>query len=286
VPSCFFVSDLHGHIDRYQKLFRAIDEDRPGIVFIGGDIMPGLSQVRSVDFVRQDFIYDFIVPELRKLREALQSEYPRIFIILGNDDGRFPEPSVLSVAGDGYWTYIHDRRIKVGDFTIYGYAFVPPTPFQLKDWERYDVSRYVDPGCISPEEGALSIPMSADERKYSTIKEDLDNFTGSNDLTHAIFLFHSPPHKTKLDRANLDGKMIDHIPLDVHVGSIAIRRFIEDRQPLITLHGHVHESTELTGFWQDQLGRTVMFNASHKGPELCLIHFDLDNPSQATRQLI
>jgi len=30
---------------------------------------------------------------------------------------------------------------------------VPPTPFLLKDWEKYDVSAYVDPGCVSPEEG-------------------------------------------------------------------------------------------------------------------------------------
>ena len=35
-------------------------------------------------------------------------------------------------------------------------------------------------------------------------------------------------------------KMIDYAPLDVHVGSIAVRRFIESRAPYLTLHGHVH----------------------------------------------
>ncbi|MCX6639497.1 MAG: metallophosphoesterase [bacterium] len=284
--SSLFVSDLHGQVDRFQKLFHAIEAEQPRLVFIGGDIMPGLSQVRSLDFAHQDFIFDFLAPELRKLRSVLGEPYPRIFIILGNDDGRFPEPSILGVAGEGLWTYSHDRRVKVGIYTIYGYAYVPPTPFQLKDWERYDVSRYTDPGCISPEEGVLTIPMSQDERRYSTIGDDLEKFTGNDDLSKAVFLFHAPPHKTRLDRAALDGKMIDHVPLDVHVGSIAIRRFIEDRQPLVTLHGHVHESTELTGSWQDRLGKTLMFNAAHKGPELALIRFDLDDPTQASRELI
>jgi len=40
-------------------------------------------------------------------------------------------------------------------------------------------------------------------------------------------VLHSPPYDTGLDRAALDGRSVDHAPLDVHVGSIAIRRFIE-----------------------------------------------------------
>jgi Icc-related predicted phosphoesterase len=282
---CFFVSDLHGHLDRYRKLFAAIAAERPQVVLIGGDIMPGLSQVRSMDFTHRDFIHDFVVPELANLRDTLGKEYPRIMLILGNDDGRFPEPSLLSVATEGYWNYIHDRKIRVGAFTIYGYAYVPPTPFQLKDWERYDVSRYVDPGCLSPEEGTLSIPVPPDELKYATIQNDLNNLTKGKDLSRAVFLFHSPPHKTNLDRAALDGRMIEYIPLDVHVGSIAIRRFIEERQPLLTLHGHVHEAARLTGSWRDQLGHTLMFNGAHDGPELALIRFDLECPDEATRDL-
>jgi len=35
------------------------------------------------------------------------------------------------------------------------------------------------------------------------------------------------------------------------VGSIAVRRFIEERQPLLTLHGHIHESARLTGDWRE-----------------------------------
>jgi Icc-related predicted phosphoesterase len=166
-----------------------------------------------------------------------------------------------------------------------GYSYVPPTPFPLKDWERYDVSRYVDPGAVSPEEGMRSYPTSPQENRYSSIREDLDKADPAN-MDHMVCLFHSPPYKTKLDRAPLDGKQIDHVPLDVHVGSIAIRKFIENRQPLLTLHGHVHDSARLTGSWRDSLGRTHMFTAAHHGPELALVSFDLENLEGAKRELL
>ena len=62
--------------------------------------------------------------------------------------------------------------------------------------------------------------------------------------------------------------------------------FSAERQPLLTLHGHIHESTELTGQWSDQIGKTRMFNASHNGPELSLIRFRLDDLAGATRDLL
>ncbi|MEJ2050916.1 MAG: hypothetical protein P8Y60_13960 [Calditrichota bacterium] len=79
---------------------------------------------------------------------------------------------------------------------------------------------------------------------------------------------------------------IDHCPLDTHIGSIAIKQFIESRQPLITLHGHVHESARITGRWQDKIGRTYCFSAAHDGPELAVIRFDLNEPEKAERLLI
>jgi len=79
---------------------------------------------------------------------------------------------------------------------------------------------------------------------------------------------------------------VDHTPLDVHTGSIAIRRFIEEKEPLITLHGHIHESARLTGSWQDKMGRTVCYSAAHDGPELAVVKFDPAAPEEAERLLI
>jgi Icc-related predicted phosphoesterase len=122
--------------------------------------------------------------------------------------------------------------------------------------------------------------------KYVTIKDDLDRFTRNQDMAKAIFLFHTPPYQTKLDLSAQGGKMIDHVPLDRYLGSIAVRRFIEARQPLLTLHGHVHESARLSGSWRDRIGRTHCFSAAHDGPELSLVRFDPDGLDAATRELI
>jgi Icc-related predicted phosphoesterase len=284
---CFFTSDLHGSKDRYQKLFRSIREERPDAVFLGGDILPSAGLRSSVpDFDHEDFIGGYLLNKLNELREELGVKSPRIFVILGNDDGRFAEAAMLDAAARGVWEYIHQRRALFEDYPVFGYSYVPPTPFLLKDWEKYDVSRHVDPGCVSPEEGIRTFPVRSGYVKYSTIKKDLEDLVAGESLEKAIFLFHAPPYKSRLDRAALDGKMIDHVPLDVNVGSIAIERFIRARQPLLTLHGHVHESSRLSGSWRDRIGRTHMFTAAHDGPELALIRFDPHDLEAATRELI
>jgi Icc-related predicted phosphoesterase len=284
---CYFISDLHGHPDRYEKLFKAILNEKPGIVLLGGDILPsGLLSHRQLDQGHKDFIEDFLVSGFGKLRDQLGSHYPRVLMILGNDDGKAVEPAVLDTERMGLWEYIHNRRTMAGDYNIYGYSYVPPTPFRLKDWERYDVSRYVDPGCISPEEGIYSVPVSRLDLKFATIKNDLELLINGDDVRNGVFLFHSPPYMTKLDHASLDGIMIDNVLADANVGSIAIRRMIEQRQPLITLHGHVHESARITGSWKDKIGKTVCITAAHDGKELALVKFSLDNVDKAERELL
>ncbi len=282
MTGCFFVSDLHGKIDRYRKLFDAISAERPHAVFIGGDIMPHFG-ARGAP---ADFLGDFFLPELSRLRDALGEAYPRVFVILGNDDGRAIEKSLIEAADTGLLSYMHARKERLERWTVYGYSFTPPSPFLLKDWERYDVSRYIDPGCVSPEEGWRTVEVVPDEERFETIAQDLESLAASNDLEHAVFLFHAPPYRSRLDRAALDGKTVDHAPLDVHAGSIAIRRFIEEAQPLLTLHGHIHESARITGSWRDGLGRTIALSAAHDGPELALVRFDLEDLSSATRELL
>jgi uncharacterized protein len=287
MPVCFFASDLHGRAERYHKLFRAIEAERPAAVFLGGDLLPsGLGLAESIDPGHLDFINGFLAPGFERQRASLGAAYPDVFVILGNDDPRFEEAAVLEVATRGLWRYAHDQRIGWRGYTVFGYACVPPTPFRLKDWERYDVSRFVDPGCSSPEEGWRTVPAAASEVRYGTIQQDLEALAGDRPLGRAIMLFHSPPYKSALDRAALDGRSVDFVPLDVHVGSIAIQRFIETRQPHVTLHGHVHESARLTGAWATRIGLTHAFSAAHDGPELALVRFDPDDPASATRQLL
>ncbi len=281
---CFFVSDLHGHIDRYRKLFHAVAREKPKAVFIGGDFLPfGFSPNYGALL---DFVTGYLPNELAQLRASMGDDFPRVFLIMGNDDIRAAEPAVQELERHGLLEYIHDRKCVLGQFAVYGYAYVPPTPFSLKDWERYDISRFIDPGDISPEEGSRSVPLPERDKKYSTIKDDLARLAGNEVMDKAVFLFHAPPYQTNLDRVALDGTRVDGVPMDVHVGSIAVRRFIEIRQPLLTMHGHVHESATLTGSWKDTIGRTHLFSAAHDGPELALVCFELENVRSVTRRLL
>jgi len=285
--NCLFVSDIHGSADRYEKLFRLIVSERPDGLFLGGDILP--SALHLTGLVAADeggFVRGYLLGKLEELRREMGRNYPRIFVILGNDDGRAEEGSVREGDALGLWTYAHSRKAPFGELSVYGYSYAPPTPFLLKDWERYDVSRYTDPGCVSPEEGVRSCPAPENELRYSTIALDLDKLAGEDSLERAVMLFHSPPHGTNLDFSACGGKLVEGVPLDAHLGSVAVRRFIEQRQPLLTLHGHVHESARLSGSWRDRIGRTHAFSAAHDGPELALIRFDTDDLASATRELV
>lgn len=281
---CFFAADLHGSARRYDRLLEAARAERPAAIFLGGDLLPHVAFARGE--TGGHFVETVLAPAFASL-SALGAEAPRVFLIPGNDDPRCEEPAFLSAVGAAVWTYMHGRCERWSGFDVYGYACVPPTPFALKDWERYDVSGHLDPGDIPPEEGIHTV-AGPDARaiRLATIERELDTLIGAADLHRAICLFHSPPYRSALDRAALDGRAIDGVPLDVHVGSIAIRRLIESRQPLVTLHGHVHESARLTGRWKEEIGRTVAMSAAHDGPELALVRFDPAAPGDATRELM
>jgi Icc-related predicted phosphoesterase len=283
---CLFASDLHGSTDRFDKLFSLIRSLSPYLVFLGGDILPfggmlpGRSERRCGPFIER-----YLATGFASLRRRMRSRYPLVAVILGNDDPRREEVSLEAGEQEGLWRYLHNRKADFHGFTLYGYSCIPPSPFMLKDWERYDVSRYVDVGATAPESGWTSVPVEEALRNL-TIQQELEQLTVEDDLDRAVFLFHVPPYGSLLDRADLDGRSVDSAPLDLHVGSIAVRRFIENRSPYLTLHGHVHESTRLSGQWRQRIGRTWCLSAAHDGPELAVVRFDLDAPEEAERLLV
>ena len=72
--SCFFVSDLHGRIDRYNTLFEAIADEKPAAVFLGGDLLPHhWSQLTD-----GEFISDVLVTGFDSLRETLGQTAPEL----------------------------------------------------------------------------------------------------------------------------------------------------------------------------------------------------------------
>ncbi len=268
---CFFVSDLHGNSARYKALFDLVHEREPSAVFMGGDLLPH----RGTNI--PTFFEDEILSKAREIPT-------RFFMIMGNDDPRIYESLFLEADKKGDIEYIHDRSTWLGDRCVIGYSYVPPTPFMLKDWERYDVSRYVDVGSTHPDQGMRSVKI--EDERFETIEKDLEDISQVSNPEETIYLFHSPPYDTALDLTGNAGMMVDHAPVDPHVGSIAIKNFIKKKKPFLTLHGHIHESASLTGSWKEMIGDTYAFSAAHDGPELAVVLFDTDSVERANRILI
>lgn len=275
---CFFLTDLHGRDRRYELLEDQIMTKMPRVVLLGGDLLPGFSWLGS----RGTFIERVMIPMFQRIKRKTGTGYPHVLCIPGNDDPAVEALGLGRGEEEGLWTCLNQRSFAYQGFSFYGYSFVPPTPFQLKDWEKYDVSRYVDPGCIPPTEGQRTV-IPAYDPASGTIREDLETWLKNEDMSRAVLLFHSPPYKTNLDRAGLDGVMVEHVPLDVHVGSMAIGDMIMQRQPYLTLHGHVHESTRITGEWKQKLGSTVAIQGAGDCSGLALVTFYLDRPWEAER---
>lgn len=77
---------------------------------------------------------------------------------------------------------------------------------------------------------------------------------------NAIFNFHVPPYDSGLDTAQqLDEDLTPVFknggPVEIPVGSTAVREIIEEYQPLLALHGHIHESRGSA-----TIGRTLALN--------------------------
>ena len=278
---CFFVSDLHGMVQKYDMLFDKVIEESPNAVFLGGDILPsGFGTVMDIE----EFLEDVLFAGVRRVKESCGDI--RFFVIMGNDDPRYYEHHLVKADSAGLVDYVHGRVVEFEDLFVVGYSFVPPTPFQLKDWERYDVSRFIDVGAVSPEEGSRTVDVPKNEIRFGTISEDLQELGKLSPPERTIYLFHSPPYDSCLDMMDLGGRMINHAPVDVHVGSIAIQRFILERRPFLTLHGHIHESPRLSGSWREQRENTFSFSGAHDGAELAIVRFDTDDLSVASRDLV
>ena len=279
---CIFVTDIHGDKKKIEIFFRTIKKEQPDGVFIGGDILPNQF---SINTSIERFLEKNFFSKINEIHNKFDKKIS-FFVIMGNDDPRVFEEIFKSKDEEKIINYVHFKTVKFGTLFVTGYSYVPPTPFQLKDWERYDVSRFVDVGAVSPESGVRTVEVEQDEITYSTISKDLEKLSKNAPVEKTIFLFHSPPYNSMLDRAALEGKTVEYAPLDVHVGSIAIQRFIEKKQPFLTLHGHIHESARLSGRWMEKKGRTLSFSAAHDGPELALIYFDTKNLENVKRELI
>ena len=151
----------------------------------------------------------------------------RCFVCPGNDDEMQVDDVIrraeLVELGEG-------RMVEIEGFAMISTGWSNPTPWKTHREE-------------SEEELAKRIDAMASQVP---------------DQSHAIFNLHCPPFKSGLDEApaiDADLRLLHGGRALRPVGSTAVREAIEKHQPLLSLHGHIHESKGAL-----KIGKTLSIN--------------------------
>jgi hypothetical protein len=144
-------------------------------------------------------------------------------------------------------------------------------PFTLKDRRRKDTKDYVfqtqfGPAAISTPDGWFHIlDWPAYAGTLPTIEQELRQLPRPQNKRKAVYVIHMPPAKLGLDVCRRGEA----------VGSRAIYDFLIKKQPLLSLHGHIHESPEVSGIWQAQLGKTICIQPGQLQDKLSYVEIEI-----------
>ena len=281
----FFSSDIHGSERCFRKWINAAKSYKAQALVFGGDlagkilqpvvdigagryetnmygdlsVADGPTELKAmVDRIRTAGRYEIIVtreekaaldasPELvhEKFVEAARASATRwleladerlreagipAFMMLGNDD--FPEIADVFNQSEMV-TNPEDRVVELpGGYEMISLGYSNPTPWS-------------SPRELSEDELAPRLQAMASRLA---------------DPGKSIFNFHVPPVGTHLDQAALLDADFTPITRGGHVqvgsvGSSAVRDLIEHYQPMLSLHGHIHESPGMS-----RIGPTIAIN--------------------------
>lgn len=193
------------------------------------------SDPASVERLFHDLARARLEAWLTLAEERLKGTGKKCYVMGGNDD----DPEVLETLKRGGMesvAYCEERRVEIDEYhSMVSVGYSNPTPWKT--------------------------PREIPDEKLGEVIERVTAEVG--DYAHCIFNFHVPPIDSTLDTCpELDwttdppsqiskgGQVLLH-----GAGSRAVRRAIETRQPLLSLHGHIHESGGVT-----RIGRTMSFN--------------------------
>jgi uncharacterized protein len=178
--------------------------------------------------------------------EKLEGTGIRAFACPGNDD-QFDIDPVIAEAK--YVELAEGRVVEIDGFQMASTGWANPTP-----WKTY---REEDEPDLAARIEKITAQVTAPPER-------------------TIFSLHSPPYGTGLDDApelteDLRMKHAGHAP--VPCGSKAVREAIERHQPVLSLHGHIHEARG-----NARVGKTLCINpgSSYEQGELLGALVDLD----------
>lgn len=245
-----YVTDLHGDKEKYRKTLDLAIEKEISVIVNGGDMLPKLGE-RHLE--QPEFINGF----LRDYFRELQDNNITYLTMLGNDDLLTVDALFEDVCGE--FENVHNiasKKIYIEGYEIIGMNYILDHPFGCKDRviteTRYIPQRQLSPFAgISNEHGYDRIFnwFEYSRTELPQMCDVLDGLPAPENPQKAIYVMHMPPAGLKL------GQLLYQ---DLDIGSADIYDFLKVKQPLLTLHGHIHESPDTEkGTWINQIGRTT-----------------------------
>ncbi|KKQ71278.1 MAG: metallophosphoesterase [Candidatus Peregrinibacteria bacterium GW2011_GWC2_39_14] len=249
-----FAADLHGDWDKYHLSGQYAAQEKPRVLILGGDNFPRANPGQNVVDVQTTFVRQLLRDFLVTLRD--DSPDTKVLLVNGNTDVPETNLDLTALEREGLLTVIDFTRARVDDLDFVGYPRVNPGVSAFKHHEMRDL--LADP----------YIPGDSRSRGDHSIEVDLQRSTFTENPKNTVCVFHAPPYDTNLDL----------LYAGEHVGSKAIRQFIETHQPWVTLHGHVHEAARYSGSFAHILGNSLCLTSGNEmhTPYLYVVSADLN----------
>jgi len=218
--------------DEYNKMMQRIENsgNYPFVATVH-DIEEMKKNKEKVDSMMNKAIVDRIRQWLDMAMEKVDTKKIQLIVMPGNDDIHQID-EVIRGYGDRGVTSALEKVVDIGGIETTSFAHVNPSPWDTpRELPEEELAKRID-GLVAK----LSDPKKA------------------------IFNFHCPPFKTKLDLAPKLDKTLKPVTeggavVFDHVGSTSVRNAIQNYQPQIGLHGHIHESGDF-----DKIGDTPIVN--------------------------
>lgn len=252
-----YVTDLHGDKNKYWKSLEVAVEKDIKVIINGGDMLPKQCD-RHIE--QPIFIKDFLKEYFAELKK-----HNIIYLaMLGNDDLVVLDDLFNNICNEFDNVYnIADHKVCINGYEFIGMNSILDHPFGCKD-------RVVAEMNYIPQQQLSSITLVSNQYDYDIIDnwldysatqlpymcDILDALPKPDCLNKTIYVMHMPPAGLKLGQlryGNLD------------IGSMDIYSFLKKKQPLLSLHGHIHESPDTQkGQWINYISQTTCIQPGQK----------------------
>ncbi len=277
----FFATDIHGSETCWRKFLNAAAFYKADLVILGGDVT-GKVMIPIVAYtgywqvtVRGQVVRMETQEELAEVERQIRNRgsYPAIvtpdeLTVLSETEGEVDRRfSVEMMHSLDRWLDMADGKLRGGEIGCI---------LNGGNDDIFEIDELIESSpCVTFAEGKVLdldgfslISMGwTNPTPWDTFREAPEDELAAKieaiatqvpDLGRAIFNFHAPPYGTGLDEA----PALDETLRPMHggavmkpVGSVAVRDSIVKHQPLLSVHGHIHESRGIK-----KMGRTLAIN--------------------------